>query len=321
MKILKVLLCASLGLTLAACSSDDQTGQAPAGEGAPQPATPQSVVLETLRDVEAPEAELSDSARLAAVLAAQPDDLKARYPYRHPRETLEFFGIAPGMTVVEVLPGRGWYSPILVAYLGADGHLIGADYPLDLFPNFSFVNEEFMEKRRAWVSEWPEQAEAWRGDDGASVAATRIGEFADDLAGTVDAVLFIRALHNLNRFEAVGGFRRLALEDAMTLLKPGGIVGVVQHEAPAERGPDWADGSRGYLDKAAVTAFFEEAGFEFVAESDINANPKDVPGEEDIVWRLPPSLNTSKDDPELRAQYEAIGESNRMTLLFRKPAA
>ena len=106
----------------------------------------------------------------------------------------------------------------------------------------------------------------------------------------------------------------------MTLLKPGGIVGVVQHEAPAGRDDTWADGSRGYLNRAALVSNFEAAGFELVAESDINANPEDMPGEEDIVWRLPPSLSTSKENPELRAQYEAVGESNRMTLLFRKPA-
>jgi predicted methyltransferase len=223
------------------------------------------------------------------------------------------------MTVVEVLPGNGWYSPILVSYLGEEGHLIGADYPLDLWPNFTFANEEFMERRRAWTDTWTEDAAGWRGDSGASAEATRIGEFSDDLAGTVDAVLFVRALHNLNRFESVGRFRTKALEDSMRLLKPGGVVGVVQHQAPEELGVEWADGSRGYLNKGAVIEFFEDAGFELVAESDVNANAKDVPGDGDIVWRLPPSLNTSRDNPDMRAQYESIGESNRMTLLFRKP--
>ena len=298
-------------LVLGACSSSDES--APAAEQ-------QAASAPSAEPVAQPAAAAGSSERLAAVLAAQSEELKARYPYRHPQETLEFFQIEPGMTVVEVLPGRGWYSPILVSYLGSDGHLVGADYPLDMWANFAFADEEYIAKRRAWVDTWPQDAAEWQGDDGASVQATRLGEFSEDMAGTVDAVLFIRALHNLNRFEEVGQYRSNALRDTMMLLKPGGLVGVVQHSAPDERGLEWADGSRGYLNKGAVIEVFENAGFELVAESDVNANAMDVPGEEDIVWRLPPSLNTSRDNPDLRAQYQEIGESNRMTLLFRKRA-
>ena len=82
--------------------------------------------------------------KLAALLAAQPDEVRARYEYRHPQETIEFFGIEPGMTVLEGLPGRGWYTKILLPYLGSGGHLVGANYPLDLWPNFPFANEAFM---------------------------------------------------------------------------------------------------------------------------------------------------------------------------------
>ncbi len=316
MKTRNYLLIAILALMLGACSSSDDASSdmssADSGAGSESMSESMSEGVEVQPG--------GDSARLAEVLAAQSDELKARYPYRHPQETLEFFGIEPGMTVVEVLPGRGWYSPILIGYLGEEGHLIGADYPLDMWSNFAFADDEYIAKRRAWVDTWPETAAEWRGEDGASVEATRVGEFREDMAGTVDAVLFIRALHNLNRFEDVGQYRSDALEDTMMLLKPGGLVGVVQHQAPEERGLEWADGSRGYLNKGAVIAFFEDAGFELVAESDVNANAADVPGEADIVWRLPPSLNTSRDNPDLRARYEEIGESNRMTLLFRKPA-
>jgi len=261
-----------------------------------------------------------DSERLASVLQAQPAERQARYSSRHPQETLEFFGIAPGMTVVEVLPGGGWYSPILIAYLGDEGHLIGADYPMALWKNFSFATDEFLAGRDAWLTSWPQKTIEWRGDDGASAEAVRLGSMPEDVAGTVDAVLFIRALHNLSRFESKGGFRTMALADAYTVLKPGGVVGVVQHQAPAGRSDDWADGSRGYLNRDTLLGQFEAAGFEFVGESDVNQNPKDIPGEDEIVWRLPPGLQTSRDDPELKAKYQAIGESNRMTLLFRKPA-
>lgn len=317
MKTVHILLWAIIALGLAGCSprEDADRVMTPREEAVPGPAVP-----EAAGDSAATELPASTSARLAAVLAAQPPERQARYPFRHPLETLEFFGITPGMTVVEVLPGGGWYSAILAPYLGQEGRLIGVDYPMAMWPNFSFASEEFIQERRGWVDAWPRDAEAWRREDGATVEATRFGEFPETLAGTADAVLFIRALHNLNRFESVGGFLSQALEDAVMVLKPGGIVGVVQHAAPETSSDDWADGSRGYLKKSALIALFEGAGFELVAESDINANPRDVPGEEDIVWRLPPSLSTSKDAPELRAKYEAVGESNRMTLLFRKPS-
>ena len=99
----------------------------------------------------------------------------------------------------------------------------------------------------------------------------------------------------------------------------GGIVGVVQHMAPETASDDWADGSRGYLKKTFLIAQMKKAGFDFVASSDINLNAKDQPTEKDIVWRLPPTFHGSKDKPELKKQYMAIGESNRMTLTFRKP--
>jgi len=141
----------------------------------------------------------------------------------------------------------------------------------------------------------------------------------DEMKGTADAVFFARVLHNLARFESKGGFLTATLADVYAVLKPGGTFGVVQHHARDEMSDEFADGSHGYLKKSFVIAAAEEAGFEFVAESDINANPADQPTEEDIVWRLPPTLGTSGEDPELRAELEAVGESNRMTLKFRKP--
>jgi predicted methyltransferase len=245
--------------------------------------------------------------------------MKARYPYRHPGETLEFVGIEPGMTVVEGLPGSGWYTRILLPYLGSEGHLIGADYSLEMYPNFSFVNEEFMANQRQWTTNFPAGAREWGGDNGAPVSAFHFGSMPADLAGTADVVFFPRVLHNLARFEAEGGYLTAALADAYAVLKPGGTFGIVQHEARDDMSDEFADGSRGYLKKSFVIAAVEAAGFEFVAESDINANPKDQPGNDDIVWRLPPTLGTSRHDPELKAELEAVGESNRMTLKFRKP--
>jgi predicted methyltransferase len=260
-----------------------------------------------------------DSEKLAAVLAEQPEEMQARYTYRHPAETLEFFGIAPGMTVVEALPGGGWYTKILLPYLGPRGSLIGADYSGDMYPLFGFFSEEQLKEKETWVSDFTADAKEWGGDDGAAVSAFVFGSMPEEMKGTADAVLFIRALHNLARFEDEGDFLTTALRNAFDVLKPGGTVAVVQHWARGNMSGEWAGGQNGYLKKIFVIAMMEQAGFKFVAEIDDNINEKDQPSEEDIVWRLPPSLATSRDDPELRAEMEAIGESNRMTLRFRKP--
>jgi predicted methyltransferase len=257
---------------------------------------------------------------LGAALDAQSDEAKARYVYRHPRETLEFFGVEPGMTVVEGLPGGGWYSKILLPYLGSEGRLIGADYSMDMWRLFSFASEEFLAEQAGWVDSFPQDAREWAGGNGASAAAFTFGDMPGEFAGTADVVLMIRALHNLARFS--GGERDFlgeALADAYAALKPGGILGIVQHEARDGMSDEFAGGSNGYLKKSRVVAAAEQAGFELVAESDLNANPKDQPTEDDIVWRLPPTLATSAEDPDLRAELEAVGESNRMTLKFRKP--
>ncbi len=279
----------------------------------------QSQVAEEKNVADAAEQTPAEIDALAIVLDAQSDELKARYAYRHPKETLEFVGIEPGMTVVEGLPGSGWYSQILVPYLGADGHLIGADYSLELYPNFSFVNDEFMANQQNWTTNFPAGAREWGGDNGARVSAFHMGSMPAEFAGTADVVFFPRVLHNLARFESQGGYLTAALADAYAVLKPGGTLGVVQHEARADTSDEFANGSLGYLKKDFVIEVIEAAGFEFVAESDVNANPKDQPGEGDFVWRLPPTLATSRDNPELRAELEAVGESNRMTLKFRKP--
>jgi predicted methyltransferase len=255
--------------------------------------------------------------RLEAVLDAQPDEVKARYQYRHPQETIEFFGIEPGMTIVEGLPGRGWYTKLLLPYLGTEGHLVGANYPLDLWPNFPFATEEFMAEMSQWLEKWPADAEEWRGDDGASIGAFWFGAMPGELAGTVDAVFFVRMLHNVWRFqsEGKGDYLDMALADAYNALKPGGVLGVVQHHARDDKSDEWANGSHGYMKKQFVIDRIVAAGFEFVAESDINANDNDQPTEDDIVWRLPPTYATSGEDSccsAARTLLRAAHASSRM---------
>lgn len=262
-----------------------------------------------------PAAALSfDGAALQAVVDAQDDSAKARYGARNPYETLEFFGIAPGMAVGEALPGGGWYSKILLPYLGDEGRLVGVDYDLALWPNFDFGTEEFIEGKKSWPEKFVADANGWT-DAGTAIDAYTFATLPQD--GSLDAFLFIRALHNMSRFED-GRFMQSGIAAVHGALKSGGIVGVVQHAGPDDADADWANGSAGYLRKPDVIAAFEAAGFTLVGDSDINANPLDMPTTDDIVWRLPQSLATSGEDPELRAQMEAIGESNRMTLLFRK---
>ncbi|MEM9170928.1 MAG: methyltransferase, partial [Pseudomonadota bacterium] len=142
----------------------------------------------------------------------------------------------------------------------------------------------------------------------------------DEAKETGDAFLFVRALHNVARFNDQGGFLDKAVADAFAVLKPGGVAGVVQHLAPAANADAWATGEAGYLKTQTVVDAFEAGGFELVSMSEVNANPEDQPTEEDVVWRLPPTYGDNKDDAEYRAAVDAIGESDRMTLLFRKPA-
>ncbi len=256
-----------------------------------------------------------DEDRLNTVLEAQSDEHKARYEFRHPAETMTFFGVEPDMTVVEVLPGGGWYSKILMPYLSDEGMLIGAGYQPEMFKSFfPNVSEERLTALAEFPNTFPGQAAEF--DDGATpVKGYLLGDAPDDLKGTVDMVLFIRALHNMHRVSPEN-YVTPVLEETYDLLKPGGIVGIIQHRAAEDMSDEWASGSAGYLKQSRVVELMEAAGFELVEASDINANALDTPTEEEIVWRLKPSR---RGDEAKRAEYDAIGESDRMTLKFRKP--
>lgn len=309
--MIRHLLLGAAALALVACGGETQ--QAEMSVDVAPAAAPDMPETETETESVA-----TPALSLKAVLDMQDDAAKARYQARKPMETLSYFGIEPGMTVAEVLPGEGWYSKILLPYLGNEGQLIGIDYNVDMWENFGgFANEEFIAKRKTWSETWAEGAMDWRGGTQAKVAAFPFGALPNDLKSTADAVLFFRALHHLNRWDTA--YWDGALSDTKALLKDGGVVGVVQHRGPDANPDAWANGDNGYLKQSFVIEKFENAGFELVGEpSEINANPKDVPSAGDMVWRLPPTLGTSRDNPELKAKMEAIGESDRMTLLFKK---
>lgn len=256
---------------------------------------------------------------LASVLAAQPAEIKERYAARHPAETLAFFDVKAGDTVIETLPGAGWYSGILHPYLGENGKLIGAHYPMGVMERLG-LDKDRLQAMLERNANWQKTTLAKAVSKGGALEAFDMTAMPERFQGSADKVLFIRSLHNLSRFNKDGGFLDKAIAEAFRALKPGGIAGVEQHRAPEAASDAWADGSNGYMKQSKVIAAFEAAGFKLADASEINANPKDKPTEADNVWRLPPALRgLEKDSDKWRAMKE-IGESDRMTLKFVKPA-
>ena len=253
-----------------------------------------------------------DSDPLARALAssARPDADKARDKYRHPRETLEFLGLAPGQTVVEITPGRGWYSHILAFYLKETG---GTYYAAGFDPDSEI---EFMRTlAAAFDKDFVAKPEIY-GEVKTTVFGSDAGVAPD---GSADLVLTFRNVHNW----VPRGMAERAFGDFYRALKPGGTLGVVGHRLPAsaERPEKLATG---YIYESETIALAEAAGFELVASSDVNNNPKDTADHVYGVWTLPPVQRSAPrgEDPNPdfdQTSYKAIGESDRFTLKFRKP--
>ncbi|CAM9839749.1 unnamed protein product [Discosporangium mesarthrocarpum] len=228
---------------------------------------------------------------------------RARNAYRHPVETLTFFGFEPDMTVLEILPGGGlWYTEILAPLLADDGRYIAASYDVSR-PNLS---DYAARGHKALLDRFEEQADLYGDLDLAVLHPPTIELGAD---ASVDLVLNFRNTHGMIR----AGAAEEAYAAFFAVLKPGGVLGVVQHRA----GPE-TDTSvfNGYVPEEKVIALAEGAGFVLDAKSELNANPNDRANYEGGVWTLPPSLRLGDTD---REKYLAIGESDRMTLRFRKP--
>ncbi|MGF1463387.1 MAG: class I SAM-dependent methyltransferase [Maricaulaceae bacterium] len=241
---------------------------------------------------------------------ARRDEDRVRDEFRHPAETLAFFGFSPDMTVIEWGPGGGWYTRILAPALIENGRYIGANWSGEAY----FAGNPDRIARR---NQWPEQFK--------SAVETQILEGAGDVdavlglaaetqfePGAADMVLAFRGLHGLAQRDKLDA----AIAEAFAALKPGGVFGVVQHRAP-ESTTLATDGTRGYLKQSDVIARFEAAGFELAGTSEINANPKDPASWARGVWTLPPTLAFG--DPD--GAFSALGESDRMTLKFVKPSA
>jgi predicted methyltransferase len=231
----------------------------------------------------------------------------ARDRYRHPAQTLDFFGVRPDMTVLEIWPGGGWYTEILAPYLRARGHYVGV---------INDPAKATTDKRR---DDWTAQNAklrakiAARPDVYGAPTLIEIDPTAPALGapGSADAVLTFRNVHNW----VGGGYEADMFEAFYEVLKPGGVLGVVDHRARADARPEEMKTS-GYLPEEAVIAMAVRAGFRLEARSEINANPNDPADWPAGVWTLPPTLSQGDKD---REKYLAIGESDRMTLRFVKP--
>jgi predicted methyltransferase len=231
---------------------------------------------------------------------------RARDKYRHPRETLLFFGLKPEMTVLEIWPGGGWYSEILAPVLRDKGKLYLAHSAIE-DPRLPGWQREAREKQEA--------SYARRADIYGTPVFTSLGPpdyLAIAPAGGMDMVLTFRNVHNWSAQKTDA----LVFKAFFDALKPGGILGVVEHRAHA--GTPFAQQVKsGYMTEAYVIELAEKAGFKLVEKSEVNANPKDTKDHPNGVWTLPP-MSRGRLDPE---KYLAIGESDRMTLRFEKPAS
>jgi predicted methyltransferase len=237
---------------------------------------------------------------------------RARDPWRHPKESLAFWGLKPGQTVVEFWPGAGWYTDIIAPFLAAThGKFYAAG--LQLTDPADVPAREVVEAYRRRLTDNPKLYGA--------VQITAFGPTSGPVApaGSADLVLFLRNLHNW----MAAGIAEKAFRDAFQALKPGGVLGIEEHRADAGGVPDVMAAS-GYVQQAYVMQLAKEAGFVLATSSEINANPKDTKDHPFGVWTLPPIRRSSPrgepPNPDFdRARYDAIGESDRMTLRFVKP--
>ena len=237
----------------------------------------------------------SNEDRLAAAVAAssRSDENLARDEFRNPAETLSFLGVEPDDMVVEIWPGGGWYSEILAPYTQADGSLA------------LYASERGLGRMRAKAESQP---------DVYSNVLFSPADSPSDLGtipeGSADVVLTFRNVHNWEMGDEPYGAQMFSTMYSM--LRPGGTLGVVEHRLPEDRS-DADMKTSGYMKQSYVIALAESAGFELVDTSEINANPRDTADHEAGVWTLLPSLRTGDESKR------AIGESDRMTLKFKKP--
>lgn len=293
----QLLILAASAMTLAACT--------PAKTPAPASVETAVAVVEEKPVMTLAEAVASD---------LRSAEEKARDAWRHPIETLEFFGVSPNMKVVEVWPGGGWYTNILAPWLASGGGTLVA-------AGFDATSIEDPERRARTEARLAEFRAAYADSKFGTIEHTAFSATSGPLTAdaTADVVLTFRNIHNWMS----GGYTEKFFADAYAALKPGGVLGVVEHRLPSTQVQD-PKATSGYVHEDYVKGLAAAAGFEFVGASEINANPADTADHPFGVWTLPPnSATTNRDGSTVEgfdpAKYQAIGESDRMTLKFRKP--
>lgn len=238
-----------------------------------------------------------------------------RNRYRHPVGTLTFLGLEDGMTVMEIWPGSGWYTEILAPVLRHNGQFIVAGYDVDVpdQPEYRYrLQMELLEKMAADPGIYDQVAVA-------QYSPPQSGSLGD--ADSIDLLLTFRNAHGW----ISEGIAESVFAEFARVLKPGGILGVVQHRAPDDADPK-VSAESGYVSERAVIELARKAGLYLEARSEVNANPADTRDYEQGVWTLPPgfalcaAIESEEGIAACRAKYAEIGESDRMTLRFRKPA-
>jgi predicted methyltransferase len=254
-------------------------------------------------------APVTDGATLSAIDRTLAGDHRspanrARDVYRHPKETLSFFGLRQDMTVMEVWPGGGgWYTEVLAPVLRDKGRYIAASWDPKAESKYTQDNLKAYAEKLASRPDMYSKATV--------VALQYPNELKPVPDGSVDMVLTFRNLHNWMSREAAEPM----LAAMFKALKPGGVLGMVEHRA-ADNVPQDPSAKSGYVRADYAIALAKAAGFELVGQSEINANPKDTKDYPQGVWTLPP---TYREGDANRDRYAAIGESDRFTLRFRKP--
>lgn len=229
---------------------------------------------------------------------------KTRDVYRHPAQTLDFFGVQSNMTVIEIWPGKGWYSEIIAPFIkSGDGQFIAAGFPQNTGPEW---RQNMQRDYQKWLELDPEQY--------GPVKIVELGppsywQIAPN--ESVDAILTFRNVHNWLK----GGYEADMFNTFYKALKPGGLLGVTDHRALPDTDIETMKSS-GYLTEKLVIELAQKAGFVLEASSEINANALDTTQHPKGVWTLPPTLRLGDED---RDKYLAVGESDRMTLKFKKP--
>ena len=229
---------------------------------------------------------------------------KTRDVYRHPAQTLDFFGVQSNMTVIEIWPGKGWYTEIIAPFIkSGEGQFIAAGFPQNTGPEW---RQNMQQDYQQWLEHDPEQY--------GPVKIVELGppsywQIAPD--ESVDAILTFRNVHNWLK----GGYESDMFNTFYKALKPGGILGVTDHRARPDTDIETMKSS-GYLTEKLVIELAQKAGFVLEASSEINANALDTTQHPKGVWTLPPTLRLGDED---REKYLTVGESDRMTLKFKKP--